>query len=134
MLDPAVVLFANDRFYLAFNARDVDAMEALWARHTPPVCIHPGWSPLLDRADIIQSWSNIFANGDAQPGLSFHGGSVLSQGSIYTVVGYEHLGGGWLVVTNCFVIEDDEPRLFHHQASHCAEPPDIDPEDEASIQ
>ena len=134
MLDPAVVLFANDRFYLAFNVRDVEAMDELWAQRTAPVCIHPGWRPLLDRQEIMQSWRNIFANKDAPPSLSFHGGTVLNQGGVYTVVGYEHLVGSWLVVTNSFVVEDSEPRVFHHQASHCAEPPDFDSDAQASVQ
>ncbi len=134
MLDPAVVLFANDAFYLAFNARDLEAMDELWARETPAVCVHPGWNPLLDRDEIIESWQAIFANGDAQPSLSFHGGTVLAQGNVYSVIGYEHLAGGWLVVTNCFVVEDGAARIFHHQASHCAEAPQLDPEAPASVQ
>ena len=134
MLDPAVVLFANDAFYLAFNAREFEAMDNLWARETPAVCVHPGWNPLLDRDEIMESWRAIFSNGDSQPGIRFHGGTVVQQGGNYSVIGYEELSGGWLVVTNCFAVEDGAPRMFHHQASHCAEPPQLGPEAPASVQ
>jgi hypothetical protein len=40
--DREQVLFANEAFYRAFADRDIDAMDALWARGEPVLCIHPG--------------------------------------------------------------------------------------------
>ena len=40
--DEHAVLAANAAFYRAFAERDVDAMDALWARSIPVACIHPG--------------------------------------------------------------------------------------------
>ena len=40
--DPALVLYANDSFYRAFNARDVNAMNELWAEGQSVYCLHPG--------------------------------------------------------------------------------------------
>ena len=53
------VLAANRAFYRAFNERDTDAMEALWAPSGSMICLHPGQGPLIERADIIASWRGI---------------------------------------------------------------------------
>ncbi len=119
---PEHVLFANDAFYLAFRERDLDAMERLWSRNVPVICIHPGWNPLTSRVEIMASWQAILGNPDA-PRVQCYGGRVFQQGDIASVVCYEQLEGGILVATNNFVMEDDEPKLVHHQASDCADPP-----------
>ncbi len=125
MIDPNVILFANEAFYAAFNNRDIEAMDNLWARHTPPVCIHPGWSALTDRRAIIQSWKDIFGNQDVDPQIYCHEPMVLYQQDIFSVICYEQLPQGWLMATNNFVMEDGEPRIFHHQASQCMDPPEV---------
>lgn len=125
LIDPAIVLFANDAFYLAFNNRDIVAMDQLWSRHTPPVCIHPGWSGLFSRDEIIESWREIFDNDAAQASIACHEPRVLFQRDIISVICYEELSQGWLVATNSFVLEDDLPKMFHHQASQCINAPDI---------
>jgi hypothetical protein len=55
MNDSDAVLAANLEFYRAFTTRDVDAMEALWARQAPVACVHPGWPPLADRKAVMES-------------------------------------------------------------------------------
>ena len=49
MNDSDAVLAANLQFYHAFTTQDVDAMDRLWARHAPVVCVHPGWPPLAEQ-------------------------------------------------------------------------------------
>ena len=49
MTDQDAVLAANLEFYRAFAARDLAAMDALWARRTPVACLHPGWTAIKDR-------------------------------------------------------------------------------------
>ncbi len=134
MPDPAVILFANDAFYLAFNTRDINVMERLWAQQTSPVCIHPGWGPMFDREEIITSWRDIFSGGDGEFKIECHAPVVVPQGGLYSVVCYEELAGGWLSATNTFVIEEGEPRICFHQASPCANPPDEIPDTPRSIQ
>lgn len=124
MINPNVILFANDAFYVAFNSRDAEAMENLWARHTPPVCIHPGWSALTNRNEILQSWRDIFDNQEVNPQIQCHHPQLLYQKDIFSVLCFEELPQGWLVATNNFVMEDGEPRIFHHQASPCSNPPE----------
>lgn len=124
-LDHAVVDFANDAFYLAFNHRDIAEMERLWAETAPVVCIHPGWQPLTDRAEIIDSWQRIFENqGDQQ--IICHPFKTLLQGDVYSVLCYEQLGQSWFIATNNFLVESGEVRLIHHQAGQCMDPPDIE--------
>ena len=65
MTDSDAVLAANLEFYRAFTARDLAAMDALWARQAPVACLHPGWTALKDRTEIIESWEGILSNPDA---------------------------------------------------------------------
>ena len=125
-IDPAIVEFANDAFYLAFNMRDLPSMEALWAKHHPVVCIHPGWPPLFGREEVLQSWEEIFSGQQQAPGIACYGARVFPQGDVVTVVCYEQLPAGWLVATNNYVLEAGDLKLVHHQASQCAEPEDIE--------
>ena len=39
------VLAANRAFYRAFNDRDYDSMEQIWAPTGAMVCLHPGQGP-----------------------------------------------------------------------------------------
>ena len=48
------VLAANRAFYRAFNDRDYESMEQIWAPTGAMVCLHPGQGPLHDRAVIDQ--------------------------------------------------------------------------------
>lgn len=121
MIDPNVILFANEAFYAACNNGDIDAMDRLWARQTRAVCIHPGWRALTTREDIIQSWRDIFSNQQMQ--IECHEPVVVFQPEVFSVVCYEQLPQGWLVATNSFVLEDGEPRMCHHQAGQCMDPP-----------
>jgi len=124
--DPAVIQFANDNFYLAFNRRDMIQMRELWAVDCPCVCIHPGWAPLLGRDKILESWNNIFKSQESDVQIVCHSPIVLSQGDLFSVICYEQLPTGWLVATNNFAIEAGNLRMVHHQASQCPTPPEPD--------
>ena len=55
---------AQDAFYAAFEAGDLDAMMAVWADDDVGVeCIHPMSDRLTLREDIHTSWKNIFSSG-----------------------------------------------------------------------
>ncbi len=53
---------ANRAFYRAFEALDVDAMEAVWLDDDRIKCIHPGWELLAGRERVMRSWELIFKN------------------------------------------------------------------------
>jgi ketosteroid isomerase-like protein len=109
------IFFANEAFYLAFAARDMTAMEDIWARDTPPTCVHPGWQPLIGRRQVIESWRNIMENGEA-PEISFSGARVFRLGDAAYVTCTEHLARSTLIATNIFIIENGQWKIIHHQA------------------
>lgn len=115
MSDEEEVLEANARFYRAFNDKDAEAMDALWARTLPVACIHPGWSALRDRARVLASWRGILSN-PGSPRISFSEPSVHLLGEVAFVICYENVQGGRLLATNIFAREDGAFRMVHHQA------------------
>ena len=50
------VLIATRRLYAAFHARDIKAMEAVWAEDVAVTCIDPGWNAIEGRAEVLKSW------------------------------------------------------------------------------
>ncbi|TVS13924.1 MAG: DUF4440 domain-containing protein [Gammaproteobacteria bacterium] len=132
-MDPELALFANDAFYLAFSEQDVAAMDRIWARRHPVVCIHPGWPALLSRPAVMESWERILANPDAPQIVPHHARAFVME-RLVMVVCYEALGSQMLTATNLFVAEDDKARLVHHQAGLCAQPPEPEPEGSRTVQ
>ena len=115
-------LFANDAFYLAFAARDIGHMDALWARNTPVICLHPGWPALTDRQAVLASWESILGN-PKQPPIEVYNAEAHILGDTVAVVCYEEINDSVMVATNLFVLEDDRVVLVHHQAGPCGQPP-----------
>lgn len=56
---------AEAAFYDAFERRDLASMMEVWADDDRVVCIHPGSVRLQGRAEIEQSWRQIFSADDA---------------------------------------------------------------------
>jgi ketosteroid isomerase-like protein len=115
MTDSDAVLAANLEFYRAFTARDLVAMEALWAQQSPVVCIHPGWPALTERDAVMESWRRILSDPDA-PRIACYDERVQMHGDVALVVCEEELDGGTLVASNLFVRENGAWRIAHHQA------------------
>jgi len=129
MSEHAAVLFANDAFYLAFATRDLGAMDAIWAQDAPVSCVHPGWEPLLDRDEVMESWQAILTNPSATH-ITPKNPTVHVHGDIAIVICSEILDQGFLVATNLFVHEDGQWKIIHHQAG-AAPPPEADEDDES---
>jgi ketosteroid isomerase-like protein len=51
---------ANQAFYDAHEARDLDAMAAVWEHADRVVCVHPGWPILRGWEAVEDSWLRIF--------------------------------------------------------------------------
>ena len=49
------VLAANEAFYDAFAAGDMEAMSAIWAKEADVTCLHPGWNPIFGRQEVLDS-------------------------------------------------------------------------------
>jgi len=114
--DNDAVLSANLEFYRAFAGRDAVAMETIWATDAPVVCVHPGWTPVVGRVAVLESWRHILANPEA-PSVMCHDDRAFLYGDVATVLCEEELDTGHLVATNIFVREGKSWRMVHHQAS-----------------
>lgn len=131
MQEHADVLFANDTFYLAFQTRDVEAMEDLWARDVAVACTHPGWPTLSGREQVMQSWAAILGNPDSQE-VACRGAQARRYGEVAFVTCYEVVGDSLLAATNIFLHGAAGWKLVHHQAGPCNAPPSELPEEEES--
>ena len=60
--DEADVAAANEEFYAAFEALDIDRMAACWLQSDEVRCIHPGWDVVVGWPQVSRSWMAIFAN------------------------------------------------------------------------
>ena len=56
------VLEANQEFYAAVEAGDIDALRRVWWDHPDTVCLHPGADPIHGTEGVLRSWSLIMAN------------------------------------------------------------------------
>lgn len=127
MSDIDALLFANEAFYRAFADRDDEAMLDLWSKTSQISCIHPGWGPLLDRDEVMQSWLAIIRNPDS-PKVRCHEPEVRLYGATATVLCFEEILGNFLIATNIFVREGRLWKMVHHQAGPTSMKPQIESE------
>ena len=109
------VLAANRAFYRAFNDRDFESMEQIWAPSGAMVCLHPGQVPLYQRADILASWRAILDHPQA-PRIRCTGEWVVGRAGLAIVVCREILVEGQLMATNTFLRFNDGWRMVGHHA------------------
>ena len=106
---------ANEAFYVAFRNKDLDAMDAVWAKKTKVSVIHPGWNTLVGRDEVMASWHRIIKSGGA-PEIHAIQPIVLLREASAVVLCYEKTDGSYLTATNVFVLEDGMWRMIHHHA------------------
>ncbi len=53
---------ANRRFYQAFQALDIEQMDAIWLHEDWVECVHPGWDLMLGWEEVRESWARIFSS------------------------------------------------------------------------
>jgi ketosteroid isomerase-like protein len=111
----AAILEANESFYRAFNEKDAEAMDRIWAESDDVACIHPGWNVLQGREAVMDSWRGILSN-PAQPKILVGGATAILLGDGAVVLCRELVAGSPLAATNLFVREDGDWRLLHHQS------------------
>lgn len=118
-------------FYAAFEAGDFDRMSAVWADgpYADGVsCVHPGWTMLRGREEVLRSWALIMANTtyiqfvltDVETDVYGDHAVVTCKENVLTAdedteTGF--LAGGSIVATNVFVRSDGEWRLLVHHGS-----------------
>ena len=129
MSDRDAVLFANEAFYRAFADRDLQAMDAVWTRTGPVACIHPGWTALTTRINVLASWARILSN-DRAPAVVCRKPEAFVLGELAFVICYEEIEGNFLVATNIFRRERGRWLMVHHQAGPAAGPPEEEADDD----
>ena len=118
------IIAANENFYKAFNARDLDAMKNVWGSQEKVTCIHPGWVPLNDLESIIDSWEGIFKNSgnmDIQiTDISVTASESLAWVScvekLYTIATHGVLASK-VFSTNLFQLNEGNWKMIMHHAS-----------------
>ncbi|MEY9933664.1 ketosteroid isomerase-like protein [Catenulispora sp. GP43] len=133
--DIEAITEANEEFYAAAEAGDLDRLGAIWLSgpfEASVQCVHPGWAPVFGREDVLRSWAVVCAN---TPFLQFFLTDVridvvdriavvslteniitdMSAGSSEEDPGF--IAGGRATTVNIFRRTDDGWRLWMHHAS-----------------
>ena len=119
-MDADDVRAANLAFYAAHEARDLDAMAAVWDHGDRSICVHPGWPILRGWPAIEDSWRRIFG-GPGRNQFILTNDSIVIADSVAWVTLDENLvdagSTGTIAATNVFVRADDAWRLVVHHGS-----------------
>ena len=120
----ALVVVANESFYKAFNARDLDAMKKVWGSSGNITCVHPGWAPLNGFDPIMDSWLGIFKNSgnmdiqaaDVRVIVSEKLAWVSCMEKLYTIATHGVLAS-IVYATNLFELNEGNWKMIMHHAS-----------------
>ena len=124
MSDQDSAITANEKFYKAFNARDLSAMKEIWSSHQNVTCVHPGWSPLNGFEPIIDSWQGIFKN-SGNMDIQISDINMLTSNDLawvscveklYTIASHGVLASK-VFSTNFFKLNQDGWKMIMHHAS-----------------
>ena len=124
MPDQDSAITANEKFYKAFNARDLSAMKEIWSSHQNVICVHPGWSPLNGFEPIMDSWQGIFKN-SGNMDIQISDINMLTSNDLawvscveklYTIASHGVLASQ-VFSTNLFKLNKDGWKMIMHHAS-----------------
>jgi ketosteroid isomerase-like protein len=124
MKNEELIVAANESFYKAFNARDLDAMKKVWDSHERVTCVHPGWVPLNGLEPIIDSWQGIFKNSGNMDIQVTNISVTTSEGlawvscveKLYTIATHGVLASK-VYSTNLFQLNEGGWKMIMHHAS-----------------
>ena len=133
MINDDKAKIVNDRFYDAFNKRDIEAMKQVWGSDDKATCVHPGWPPLIGFYPILNSWADIFKNSGNME-IQIADVRVLASEDLAWVSCTERLftiaENGVLVsqvfATNLFYPAGDDWKMLMHHASPSPATEEID--------
>jgi len=119
MSDTDAIIAANAAYYRAFSTGDVAAMDHIWADDGVS-CVHPGWTPLIGRAAVVESYRNILTSPN-RVRIAHREDTAIVTGEEGRVVCIEIVEGtALLAATNFFRRVGGAWRMVHHQASPIA--------------
>jgi ketosteroid isomerase-like protein len=114
---------AANAFYEAFEARDIEAMMAVWAEDEEIICVHPGGPRLVGYAAVRASWTELFA-GETRLRLHLSGPLLLQTIAMAVqsvteqlTFGEESESRGSVEATNIFLQTPVGWRMLAHHAS-----------------
>ena len=115
---------ANQRFYEAFGALDIQRMDEVWADSEIAMCVHPGWQALVGWDNIRASWAGIFDNTTLMH-FNVQYLNVVVHGDAAWVTCIEHISSVLqgrasnfgILSTNIFIRAGDDWRMIAHHAS-----------------
>ena len=126
-MSEAEVVAANEAFYAAVEAGDLDRLRELSCTDRELVCLHPGAAPIHGTSGVLRSWALIMANADY---IQFFltAVEVTVDGDVAAVTCTENIltageartatfRGGKAQAMNVFTKESAGWRLWIHQAS-----------------
>jgi ketosteroid isomerase-like protein len=117
--DEQAVSAANERFYEAFEAADLDAMSDLWEHSDRVTCTHPGWAVLRGWSSVAASWAALF-QGPERLQFILTNQQVVVEGSAAWVTVDENIIGtesGTVASVNLFARDGGEWRMVGHHGS-----------------
>ncbi len=114
-------------FYRAFETRDAQAMEHIWAKEEDIICVHPMAAALSGRQEILRSWQEIFSAG-ATMRVSLEMVQIYSVQNLAVHVVVEHIevSNGKrvapILATNLYRHSDQGWHMLAHHASPMPSP------------
>jgi ketosteroid isomerase-like protein len=129
-VDTAAIETVNQEFYAAIESADLDKMTEIWAEDTADdqvSCVHPGWTLLTGRSEVLRSWALIMANTTyIQFVLTDVNTTVLGDVAVLTCVeniltageeGEASFAAGKVVASNVYLRTPQGWRLWMHHGS-----------------
>jgi ketosteroid isomerase-like protein len=114
------LLAANQAFYDAHEARDLDAMVDVWSTGDDMVCVHPGWRILRGEREVLSSWAAIFGGGGRTQFIITNLDAFV-RADVGVVTCDENLvdgsTGATIAATNVFEWVDGRWRMVAHHGS-----------------
>ena len=115
------ILEVNEAFYRAFEALDVDALDAIWAARSYTSVVHPGREALTGWEEVRASWAEIFS-GTERIRFRLSDVTLEIRGKLAYLMAHEHIRHGddvlvSLQATNLFELIDGRWWMILHHAS-----------------
>jgi uncharacterized protein (TIGR02246 family) len=133
MSDEQAVREANERFYMAMNALDIEEMDEVWMTDERAVCVHPGREAIIGYERIRESWVAIFSASGSMSIAASNERIQLSNDVAWvactetiSLMMEEGLAAAAAQATNIFRQTDGRWRMILHHAS----PIPFEPQDE----
>ena len=119
----------NQKFYLALESLDLEAMEKVWLHHDLVRCVHPGWPMLSGWESVRESWEEIFRNTESML-VTTRDVSLNIEGAVAWITCTER--ATWkradrsetalVQATNLYLRREGEWKMVLHHASPLALP------------